>query len=273
MVRRVSKRSRDGHSIQTSRDGWVERNFKKMECTECVPMTETIKQYGQTQNIRETIEELDEDLTLVQTTISSPTDAFGTIHFLGDSHPTYKAKYIRLAVDTTPELIFQLLTGEWGLGQPKFVISVQHGGRSNSSVALFPQLQRVFTQGLVGVANNIDTGNCFVAQVCFPCQFMIFFPITGFWIITKGTNIFHHDDSLHSLRALGKNDQVVRIGIFSWGMLRNRTSFVGINKVVTYQPNGDPCTEFMDLNNQRNYFLFVDDGTVGEPRHLLFYFF
>lgn len=71
-------------------------------------------------------------------------------------------QYIRLSVDTRPELILQLLTQQWGLELPKLVISI-HGGIPNFE--LQPKLKRMFRKGLLKAAKT-----------------------TGAWIITGGTN-------------------------------------------------------------------------------------
>lgn len=69
---------------------------------------------------------------------------------------------MRLAYDTRPEPIVQLLCREWNLGLPKLLITV-HGGRSNFE--LQPTLKKVLRKGLLKAAKT-----------------------TGAWIFTGGTN-------------------------------------------------------------------------------------
>lgn len=78
------------------------------------------------------------------------------------------SQYVRLAHDTRPEPIVQLLCREWNLGLPKLLITV-HGGRSNFE--LQPSLKKVLRKGLLRAAKT-----------------------TGAWIFTGGTNtgIFLH---------------------------------------------------------------------------------
>lgn len=71
-------------------------------------------------------------------------------------------QYVRLAYDTRPELIVQLLTREWGLELPKLLITVQ-GGKANFE--LQPKLKKVLRKGLLKAAKT-----------------------TGAWIFTGGTN-------------------------------------------------------------------------------------
>ncbi len=72
-------------------------------------------------------------------TRSAATDAYGTIEFQGGAHPT-KAQYVRLAFDTRPDIIVQLLTKEWNLELPKLLLTIQ-GGKANFE--LQPKLKKV----------------------------------------------------------------------------------------------------------------------------------
>ncbi|KAF2344019.1 hypothetical protein FHG87_025225, partial [Trinorchestia longiramus] len=90
-----------------------------------------------------------------------PTDAYGTIEFLGSSIPT-KAQFIRISHDTRPDLIIDLLIREWNLDLPKLLITVQ-GGKANFD--LQPKLKKVIRKGLAKAAKT-----------------------TGAWVFTAGTN-------------------------------------------------------------------------------------
>ena len=71
-------------------------------------------------------------------------------------------QYVRVAHDTGPLQLLQLLQTQWGLELPKMVISV-HGGIANFDMQ--PKLKRVFRKGLLQAAKT-----------------------TGAWIVTGGTN-------------------------------------------------------------------------------------
>ena len=90
---------------------------------------------------------------VISHTISSPTDAFGTIDFLDGPHSN-KAQYIRLAHDSPCDQILQLLNQGWSIELPKLVISV-HGGKANFE--LNPRVKQVIQTGLLRAAKT--TGN------------------------------------------------------------------------------------------------------------------
>lgn len=71
-------------------------------------------------------------------------------------------QYIRVAHDTKPDHLMQLITREWGLELPKLLISIQ-GGKANFE--LQPKLKKVLRKGLLKAARS-----------------------TGAWIFTGGTN-------------------------------------------------------------------------------------
>lgn len=71
-------------------------------------------------------------------------------------------QYIRVAHDTKPEHLMQLITREWNLELPKLLISIQ-GGKANFE--LQPKLKKVLRKGLLKAARS-----------------------TGAWIFTGGTN-------------------------------------------------------------------------------------
>ena len=99
--------------------------------------------------------------TPIYHTVSCPTDAFGTIDFLGGPHPN-KAQYIRLGYDSRPDLILQLLTRQWGLELPKLIISIQ-GGKTNFE--LNPPLKNTLSMGLLRAAKTtgIKINNIFLS--------------------------------------------------------------------------------------------------------------
>ena len=82
-------------------------------------------------------------------TISSPSDAYGTIQFDGDD--PNKARYIRLSSRTQLDVVVQLMIDHWQVKKPKLVISIR-GGRPNFK--LNPELKKLIRTGLVGAAQS-----------------------------------------------------------------------------------------------------------------------
>ncbi|XP_033210686.1 transient receptor potential cation channel trpm [Belonocnema kinseyi] len=171
-------------------------------------------------------------------TRSSPTDAYGTIEFQGLPHPT-KAQYVRLAHDTRPEPIVQLLCREWNLGLPKLLITV-HGGRSNFE--LQPTLKKVLRKGLLKAAKT-----------------------TGAWIFTGGTNtgVTRQVGDALLLERAQRQGRVVSIGIAPWGVLEKSHELVGRGREIPYDSLSSPWSKYAVLNNRHSFFLLVDNGTGG----------
>ncbi|XP_023245943.1 transient receptor potential cation channel trpm [Copidosoma floridanum] len=167
-----------------------------------------------------------------------PTDAYGTIEFQGLPHPT-KAQYVRLAHDTKPEPIVQLLCREWNLGLPKLLITV-HGGRSNFE--LQPTLKKVLRKGLLKAAKT-----------------------TGAWIFTGGTNtgVTRQVGDALLLERSQRQGRVVSIGIAPWGILEKSHELIGRGREIPYDSLASPWSKFAVLNNRHAYFLLVDNGTGG----------
>ncbi|XP_012260882.2 transient receptor potential cation channel trpm isoform X3 [Athalia rosae] len=171
-------------------------------------------------------------------TRASATDAYGTIEFQGGPHPT-KAQYVRLAHDTRPEPIVQLLRHEWNLDLPKLLITV-HGGRSNFE--LQPSLKKILRKGLLKAAKT-----------------------TGAWIFTGGTNtgVTRQVGDALLLERSQRQGRVVSIGIAPWGILENAHELVGRGRDVPYHSIASPRSKYAVLNSRHAYFLLVDNGTGG----------
>lgn len=150
--------------VLSETSGWVEQSFSKRDCARFVASAKETATSGKEANQCAcgekrayhkshgvtSVGEPGEVWAPAHHTVSSPTDAFGTIDFLGGPHPN-KAQFIRLGFDSRPDLIFQLLTREWGLELPKLIISV-HGGKANFD--LQPRLKRVLRKGLLRAAKT-----------------------------------------------------------------------------------------------------------------------
>ncbi|KAG5335546.1 TRPCG protein, partial [Acromyrmex charruanus] len=147
--------------------------------------------------------------------------------------------YVRLAHDTRPEPIVQLLCREWNLGLPKLLITV-HGGRSNFE--LQPNLKKVLRKGLLKAAKT-----------------------TGAWIFTGGTNtgVTRQVGDALLLERSQRQGRVVSIGIAPWGILDKSHELVGRGGEVSYDCVSSPWTKYTVLNNRHAYFLLVDNGTGG----------
>ncbi|KAM8857100.1 transient receptor potential cation channel subfamily M member 2-like [Synchiropus picturatus] len=167
-----------------------------------------------------------------------PTDAFGDIRF-GDSSQK-PSKYVRVSADSSTEVLFQLLTEQWNLPPPKLLISVT-GGAKNFS--LRSSLKTIFHRGLIKVTQ-----------------------ITGAWIITGGTHagVMRHVGQVMKDCSLG-NDQVVTIGVATWGIVRNREALVDTKGCFPahYTMDVDHQDGLSCLDNNHTHFLLVDDGTHG----------
>lgn len=71
-------------------------------------------------------------------------------------------QYVRVAVDSKPEALLQLMLREWQMERPKLLLTVQ-GGTEN--FVLPPKVMQAFSKGLITAALN-----------------------TGGWILTDGIN-------------------------------------------------------------------------------------
>uniref|UniRef100_A0A2C9JU93 TRPM SLOG domain-containing protein n=1 Tax=Biomphalaria glabrata TaxID=6526 RepID=A0A2C9JU93_BIOGL len=128
----------------------------------------------------------------------------------------------------------------WGLDLPKLLITV-HGGILNFE--LQPKLKRVFRKGLLKAART-----------------------TGAWIVTNGTNtgVTKHVGDAISDRTTKTHNKVVAIGITQWGIVENKESLIGRDKVVPYHCVSSTKSNSSVLNNNHSYFVLVDNGTVGK---------
>ncbi|XP_077298276.1 transient receptor potential cation channel, subfamily M isoform X2 [Arctopsyche grandis] len=252
-----SKTSNDGK--KTART-WIEATFQKRECVKFIPSPKDehrcwcglsyvqhcaagallpgAQSTGAQSTGAQALGAQSEAWQATRHTRPGPTDAYGTIEFQGGPHPT-KAQYVRLAYDTRPELIVQLLTREWGLELPKLLITVQ-GGKANFE--LQPKLKKVLRKGLLKAAKT-----------------------TGAWIFTGGTNtgVTRQVGDALLLERSQRAGRVVSIGIAPWGIVENNHELLGHNRDVPYHSISSPRSKFAVLNNRHAYFLLVDNGTGG----------
>ncbi|KAM9804599.1 transient receptor potential cation channel subfamily M member 2-like [Neosynchiropus ocellatus] len=167
-----------------------------------------------------------------------PTDAFGDIRFGGSSQKP--SKYARVSADTDPEVLFQLLTEQWHLPPPNLLISVTGGAKN---FYLRSSLKNMFHRGLIKVTQT-----------------------TGAWIITGGTHagVMKHVGQAVKDYSVG-NDEVVTIGVATWGIVHNREALVHTKGCFPAHYTMDVATQgrLSCLDNNHTHFLLVDDGTHG----------
>uniref|UniRef100_A0A3B3Y054 TRPM SLOG domain-containing protein n=1 Tax=Poecilia mexicana TaxID=48701 RepID=A0A3B3Y054_9TELE len=149
--------------------------------------------------------------------------------------------YVRVAVDSKPEALLQLMLREWQMERPKLLLTV-HGGSEN--FILPPKVNQAFSKGLITAAIS-----------------------TGAWIFTDGINTGVSKYVGEAVKLFGGHDLRKRntIGITSWGMIDNNLDLIGRDVFRPYQPLGNPLSKRTCLNGFHSHFLLVDDGTLGKP--------
>ncbi|XP_063047033.1 transient receptor potential cation channel subfamily M member 4a [Engraulis encrasicolus] len=171
-----------------------------------------------------------------------PTDAFGEVEFAGAGRR--HSHFLRLSCDTSPQIIYTLMTVHWGLPSPNLVVSVVGGeGRE----AMKPWVREVLRMGLVRAAQS-----------------------TGAWILTGGLRegvgrclgeaVRDHQTAASSL----SQNKVIAVGVAPWGLVHNRQQLVnaqGSFPARYYVQNTSRDSRCLDNNYQA--FLLVDDGSVG----------
>uniref|UniRef100_A0AAX7V6J8 Transient receptor potential cation channel subfamily M member 2 n=1 Tax=Astatotilapia calliptera TaxID=8154 RepID=A0AAX7V6J8_ASTCA len=226
---------------------WIKENICKKECCffEKDGSGDVCKcGYAKTDHTDEAIKPEDftgESWNIHRHVREAPTDAFGDISFGGLGQKT--GKYARVSTDTSPEILYQLLTEQWKLSPPNLLISVTGGAKN---FYLKSHLKNMFHRGLIKVAQT-----------------------TGAWIITGGTHagVMKHVGQAVRDYAMSSSMQgkIVTIGVATWGIIHNRKALV--------HPEGCfPAHYLMDTGNQgqlstldsnHTHFLLVDDGTHG----------
>uniref|UniRef100_A0A4W6FBX7 Transient receptor potential cation channel, subfamily M, member 2 n=1 Tax=Lates calcarifer TaxID=8187 RepID=A0A4W6FBX7_LATCA len=224
---------------------WIRENIHKREC--CFFEKEDTCRCGylKTDHVDEAIKPEDftgEPWDRHRHIREVPTDAFGDISFGGLGQKT--GKYVRVSTDTSPEVLYSLLTEQWKLSPPNLLISVTGGAKN---FYLKARLKNMFHRGLIKVAQT-----------------------TGAWIITGGTHtgVMKHVGQAvrdYAISSSSMQGQIVAIGVATWGIIHNRDTLV--------HPEGCfPAHYLMDvkdqgrlscLDNNHTHFLLVDDGTHG----------
>uniref|UniRef100_A0A672JL72 non-specific serine/threonine protein kinase n=1 Tax=Salarias fasciatus TaxID=181472 RepID=A0A672JL72_SALFA len=173
-------------------------------------------------------------------TRASPTNAYGIVDFKDTATRVCRAKYVRVAVDSKPDLLLQLMLREWQMERPKLLLTVQ-GGSENFTLP--PKVNQAFSKGLMAAALS-----------------------TGAWILTDGINTGVSKYVGEAMKNFGGHDLRKRntVGITPWGVIENNTDLIGRDVFRPYQPLGNPLSKRSCLNGFHSHFLLVDDGTLGK---------
>ncbi|XP_071780163.2 transient receptor potential cation channel subfamily M member 6 [Centroberyx gerrardi] len=185
-------------------------------------------------------QEEEEDWSIELHTRASPTNAYGTVDFEDSATRVCRAKYVRVAVDSKPEVLLQLMLREWQMERPKLLLTVQ-GGSENFTLP--PKVRQAFSKGLITAALS-----------------------TGAWILTDGVNTGVSKYVGEAVKTFGSPDLRKRntVGVTPWGVIDNNTDLIGRDVFRPYQPLGNPLSKRACLNGFHSHFLLVDDGTVGK---------
>uniref|UniRef100_A0A3Q3WXT9 TRPM SLOG domain-containing protein n=1 Tax=Mola mola TaxID=94237 RepID=A0A3Q3WXT9_MOLML len=152
----------------------------------------------------------------------------------------FPLQYIRVALDSKPDALLQLMLREWQMERPKLLLTVQ-GGSENFNLP--PKVKQAFSKGLMTAALS-----------------------TGAWILTDGINTGVSKYVGEAVKTFGGHDLRKRstVGITPWGGIDNNTDLIGRDVFRPYQPLGNPLSKRACLNRFHSQFLLVDDGTLGK---------
>ncbi|XP_038558702.1 transient receptor potential cation channel subfamily M member 6 isoform X1 [Micropterus salmoides] len=253
---------------EKSRKSWIEETFFKRECVKfipssrdlhrCIPVCQVCQNLIRCccgclmgehtwQESPPTIslypgpgQDMEENWSIELHTKASPTNAYGTIDFQDTATRVCRAKYVRVAVDSKPEVLLQLMLREWQMERPKLLLIVQ-GGSENFTLP--PKVKQAFSKGLITAAVS-----------------------TGAWILTDGINTGVSKYVGEAVKTFGGHDLRKRntVGITPWGVIDNNVDLIGRDVFRPYQPLGNPLSKRACLNGFHSHFLLVDDGTLGK---------
>uniref|UniRef100_A0A3B3XEK7 non-specific serine/threonine protein kinase n=1 Tax=Poecilia mexicana TaxID=48701 RepID=A0A3B3XEK7_9TELE len=234
---------------------WIEESFFRRECVKFIPSSwdqhrcccgrlmgeHSWQESCPPISLCPSPEQGMEEWSMEAHTKASSTNAYGIIDFQDTATRVCRAKYVRVAVDSKPEALLQLMLREWQMERPKLLLTV-HGGSEN--FILPPKVNQAFSKGLITAAIS-----------------------TGAWIFTDGINTGVSKYVGEAVKLFGGHDLRKRntIGITSWGMIDNNLDLIGRDVFRPYQPLGNPLSKRTCLNGFHSHFLLVDDGTLGKP--------
>uniref|UniRef100_A0A665UMV3 Transient receptor potential cation channel subfamily M member 4-like n=1 Tax=Echeneis naucrates TaxID=173247 RepID=A0A665UMV3_ECHNA len=240
------------HQVFHRTKSWIPKIFKKRVCTTFVEdsfSNGALCQCGGARDAHGSVALGDYFSTAIvnhwdsaQHSSEYPTDAFGEVQFAGASKR--HSHFLRLSWDTSPSMVYTLMTIHWGLSAPNLVVSVV-GGEGRTNVKTW--VREVLRQGLVKASQS-----------------------TGAWILTAGLRegvgrcvgeaVRDHATAASSVSL----NKVVALGIAPWGLVHNRQQLVNPQgsfpaKYYVQNTTRDMCC----LDNNYQAFLLVDDGSVG----------
>ncbi|XP_037831421.1 transient receptor potential cation channel subfamily M member 6 isoform X4 [Kryptolebias marmoratus] len=255
-------------STDMSRKSWIEETFFKRECVKfipsswdlhrCVPVCQVCQSLircccgrlmGE-HSWQESVppislypgpgQGMKENWSMEVHTKASPTNAYGIIDFQDTATRVCRAKYVRVAVDSKPDALLQLMLREWQMERPKLLLSV-HGGSENFTLP--PKVKQAFSKGLITAALSTEG-----------------------WILTDGINTGVSKYVGEAVKIFGGHDLRKRntIGITPWGMIDNNVDLIGRDVFRPYQLLGNPLSKRACLNRFHSHFLLVDNGMLGK---------
>uniref|UniRef100_A0A665UN26 Transient receptor potential cation channel subfamily M member 4-like n=1 Tax=Echeneis naucrates TaxID=173247 RepID=A0A665UN26_ECHNA len=164
-----------------------------------------------------------------------PTDAFGEVQFAGASKR--HSHFLRLSWDTSPSMVYTLMTIHWGLSAPNLVVSVV-GGEGRTNVKTW--VREVLRQGLVKASQS-----------------------TGAWILTAGLRegvgrcvgeaVRDHATAASSVSL----NKVVALGIAPWGLVHNRQQLVNPQVVL--------AVKYFQFSTTPKDILLTSSGSIDIP--------
>ncbi|XP_078026969.1 transient receptor potential cation channel subfamily M member 6 isoform X4 [Epinephelus lanceolatus] len=253
---------------EKSRRSWIEDNLFKRECVKFIPSSRDLHRCIPVCQVCQNLircccgrlmmehswqespspmslypgpgQDLEEDWSIELHTKASPTNAYGIVDFEDTATRVCRAKYVRLAVDSKPDVLLQLMLREWQMEKPKLLLTVQ-GGSENFTLPV--KVKQAFSKGLITAALSTEA-----------------------WILTDGINTGVSKYVGEAVKTFGGHNLRKRntVGITPWGVIDNNTDLVGRDVFRPYQPLGNPLSKRACLNGFHSHFLLVDDGTLGK---------
>ncbi|KAL4613437.1 transient receptor potential cation channel subfamily M member 5 [Arapaima gigas] len=156
-----------------------------------------------------------------------------------------RGKFVRVSSSTDPDLIYQLLTKQWGLSPPHLVVSLVGG---DELAQMKPWLRDTVRKGLVKATQT-----------------------TGAWILTNGLRFGitkHLGQAVrdHALASTSSKDQVVAIGITPWSMIHNKELLISAkpDQPATYPSEDLPHGTVYSLDCHHSHFVLVEEDPLRQ---------
>ncbi|KAM6914072.1 transient receptor potential cation channel subfamily M member 4a [Lycodopsis pacificus] len=249
------ERDRESGNVGSSKENdqsWIPKTLRKRVCTTFVEdsfSNGVLCQCGGVREVHASVATADFFGAAIVTQWDSrqhssecPTDAYGELEFAGAGRK--HSHFLRLSCDTSPQIVYTLMTAHWGLPLPNLVVSVV-GGEGHEKIKTW--VRDVLRNGLVRAAQS-----------------------TGAWILTGGlregvTRCVGEAVRDHGAAAPAiSKKKVIAVGLAPWGLVHNRQQLVnaqGSFPARYYVQNTSRDSYCLDNNCQA--FLLVDDGSVG----------